>query len=222
MSLMKQLFNLDARRKDGEQLWSRIQQSKLLVLPWKNPWRRFAMLALVPLITTALAAVSLKSHYPALLFALISVPFVFAALRYFIVGRRTGGLYSFFSETGFGVGCDADRITIPYSAIQLPSKVNPATVNDNYIVLPVKAETTGVVIEHKNGKAIPWDGTPYRRGIISALIKDGEFQVKAFPNEMIVHLFWTIHSLSIYLMSQNGATHLAANSAANGPNNAAS
>lgn len=202
---MNQSIDLDAWRKDGERLWTRIQQSKLLVLPWNNPWRTLAKLSLVPLISSATAALTLKSHYPALLFAILSLIFVIPALIFFAVARRTGSLYSFFSETGFGIGCDADRITIPYSALQLPQKVDRATVNKNYIVLPVKAETVGVVVESKNGKASPWDGKPYRRGIVSAFIKDGSFQVKASPNAMIVHLFSVIFPLSVYLKSQNAA-----------------
>src|SRR5215475_7878152 len=100
---MNQPFDLDAC-KDGERLWSRIQQSKLLVLPWKNPWRTLAKLSLVPLLSSAAAAFTLKSHFPAILFALISLFFVVPALIFFAVAWRSGGLYSFFSETGFGVG----------------------------------------------------------------------------------------------------------------------
>lgn len=208
---MKQPIDLVAWRKDGEQLWSRIQQSKLLVLPWNNPWRTLAKLSLVPLISSAVAAFVLKNHHAAVLFGLISLVFVIPALVFFIIARRHGGLYSFFSETGFGVGCDADRIIIPYSALQLPQKVDRATINKNYIVLPVKAETTGVMIESKDGKASPWDSKPYRRGIVSAYIKDGSFQVKASPNGMIVHLFSIIHPLSVYLRSQNATPEAAAN-----------
>src|SRR5215469_15062335 len=103
---MNQPIGLDAWRKDGEQLWSRIQQSKLLVLPWDNPWRTLAKLSSVPLLSSAVAALTLKNHYPALLFALISLIFVVPAVLFFTIAWRTGSLYSFFSETGFGVGCD--------------------------------------------------------------------------------------------------------------------
>ena len=199
---MNQPMDLEAWRKDGERLWTRIQQTKLLVLPWNNPWRTLAKLSLVPLLCSAIAALTLKHHYAALLFALLSLIFVIPALIFFTVACRTGGLYSFFSENGFGVGCNADRITIPYSALELPQKVERAT-HKNFIVLPVRAETTGVMIESKSGKAAPWDGKPYRRGIVSAFIKDGSFQVKASPNGMIVHLFSVIHPLSVYLKSQN-------------------
>ena len=81
--------------------------------------------------------------------------------------------------------------------------MNRGTIYKNYIVLPVKAEITGVMIESKDGKASPWDGKPYRRGIVSAYIKDGIFQVEASPNGMIVHLFSVIHPLAVYLKSQN-------------------
>lgn len=199
---MNQSFDTAAWRKVGEQLWSRAQQSELVLLPWKNPWRRFAALALVPLICAGAAAVTFKSHYALIVFALLSVPFVVSAMIFFIIGRRTGGLYSFFSEKGFGVGCDADRIFIPYSLIQLPQRVNRATLNKNHIVLPVRPETTGVVIEQKDGKASPWDGKPYKRGIVSVFIKDGAIHVKAFPNEMILHLFYAIHPLSVFLTSR--------------------
>jgi hypothetical protein len=214
---MNQSFDLDAR-KDGERLWSRIQQSKLLVLPWNNPWRTLAKLSLVPLLSSAAAALTLKSHFPAILFALISLLFLVPALGFFIVARRTGSLYSFFSETGFGIGCDADRITIPYSALQLPQKVDRRTANKNCIALPVKAETSGVFIESKNGKAMPWDGKPYRRGIVSAYIEDGSFQVQASPNAMIVHLSSVIHPLSVYLLSQYTAPTATANGATAKPN----
>ena len=215
---MNQPIDLDAWRRDGEQLWTRIQQSKLVVLPWNNPWRKLAKLGAVPLMTSLVAALFLKHHYPAYLFASISIPFLVLALFYSMIGNRTGGLYSFFSEKGFGVGCGTDRISIPYSSIQWPQTINPSTVNDNYIVLPVKAETTGVMIEHEGETALPWDGKPYRRGVVTALIEDGEFRVKAFPNGMIVHLFCAINPLSVYLKSQNGAPKIPANDAAAGTN----
>lgn len=210
---MKQPIDLAAWRKDGEQLWSRIQQSKLVLLPWNNPWRRLAALGAVPLMSSLVAAICFKTHYPAYLFAAISVPFLILAVIFSVIGNRTGGLYSFFSESGFGIGCGADRIVIPFSSIQLPQNIDPSTVNKDFLVLPVKAEATGVVIEPKNGKAMPWDGTPYRRGIISAYIKDGEFCVQASPNGMILHLFFGVYPLAVYLNSQNAAPEVAANGA---------
>ena len=198
---MSQSFDTAAWRKVGEQLWSRAQQSELVLLPWKNPWRRLAALALVPLICAAAAAITFKSHYGLFVFTALSIPFVVSAIIFFIIGARTGGLYSFFSEKGFGVGCDADRILIPYSLIQLPKKVDPATAKYNQIVLPVRAEITGVLVERNDGTVSPWDGKPYKRGIVSVFIKDGAIHVKAFPNEMIVHLFYAIQPLSVFLTS---------------------
>lgn len=200
---MNQSFDTSAWRKVGEQLWSRAQQSEQVLLPWKNPWRRFAALALVPLICAGAAAITFKTHYALLVFLGLSVPFVISAIVFFIIGRRTGALYSFFSENGFGVGCDADKICIPYASIQIPKKVDPATLKNNHIVLPVRAETTGIVIERKDGTASPWDGKPYKRGIVSVFIKDGAIHVKAFPNEIILHLFYAIHPLSVFLTSRS-------------------
>jgi hypothetical protein len=199
---MNQSFDTSAWRKVGEQLWSRAQQSELVLLPWNNPWRRFAALALVPLVCAGAAAFTFKSRYALIVFALLSVPFVVSAIIFFIIGRRTGGLYSFFSGNGFGVGCEADKICIPYSSIQLPKKVDPATLNKNHIILPARAETTGIVIERKDGTTSPWDGKPYKRGIVSVFIKDGALHVRAFPNEMILHLFYAIHPLSVFLTSR--------------------
>ena len=93
---MKQPIDLAAWRKDGEQLWSRIQQSKLVVLPWNNPWRTLAKLSLVPLISSAVAAFILKNHHAAVFFGLISLVFILPALVLFVVDWRHGGLYSFF------------------------------------------------------------------------------------------------------------------------------
>lgn len=196
-------------RKLGEQLWSRAQQSELVFLPWKNPWRRFATLALVPLICAGAAAITFKGHYALFVFAALSLPFVISAIIFFIIGARTGGLYSFFSEKGFGVGCDADRILIPYSLIQLPRKVNPSTANYRQIILPVRADIAGVLVERKDGTVSRWDGKPYKRGIVSVFIKDGAIHVKAFPNEMIVHLFYAIQPLSVFLASRPAATAIA-------------
>ena len=198
---MSQSIDTGEWRKLGEQLWSRAQQSELVFLPWKNPWRRFAALALVPLICAGGAAITFKGHYALFVFTALSIPFVVSAIIFFMIGARTGGLYSFFSEKGFGVGCDADRILIPYSLIQLPKKVNPATANYNQIVLPVRAEITGVLVERKDGTVSSWDGMPYKRGIVTVFVKDGAIHVKAFPNEMIVHLFYAIQPLSVFLTS---------------------
>lgn len=192
-------MNTGEWRKLGEQLWSRAQQSELVFLPWNNPWRRFAALAFVPLICAGAAAITFKSHYALFAFALLSVPFVVSAIIFYIIGARTGGLYSFFTEQGFGVGCDADRILIPYSTIQLPRNSNPATVNSNRVVLPIKGEPTGILIERKDGTASPWDGKPYKRGIVSVFKKDGTLCVKAFSDEMLVHLCSTIHPLGVFL-----------------------
>lgn len=206
---MSQSIDTGEWRKLGEQLWSRAQQSELVFLPWKNPWRRFGALALVPLICAGAAAITIKGHYALFVFAGLSVPFVVSAILFFIIGARTGGLYSFFSEKGFGVGCDADRILIPYSLIQLPRKVNPSAANYRQIVLPVRAGITGVLVERKDGTVSCWDGKPYKRGIVSVFIKDGAIHVKAFPNEMIVHLFYAIQPLSVFLASRPTATTIA-------------
>ena len=200
---MNQPIDIEAWRKDGERLWGSIQETKLVVIPWNNPWRRFAILGAAILVAACVAAFTMRNQY-VFAFAAISLPFLYTALKYFRIGAQTGGLYSFFSENGFGIGCDADRLLIPYSAILLSDRVSPSTVNDNYIVLPAKPETTGVVIERPNGEDSQWDGTPYKRGIASVFITDGDLRVGAYPNEMIVHLFCAIYPLSIFLTSRDG------------------
>lgn len=198
---MNQSTNTAQWQKTGDQLWSRVQESKFVVIPWNNPWRRFALLASVPLITAA-AGLTLKSRYPSIILAIFSVPPIIAALVFFIIGVRTGGLYSFVSEEGFGVGCDADRITIPYSLIEVPQNANPEKMNRNCIVLPVKAETTGVLIERKDRTASPWDGKPYKRGSVSVFMKEGSLCIKAIPNEILVQLCCAIYPLNKFLISK--------------------
>lgn len=199
---MNQSIDVQAWRKDGERLWARIQESKLVAIFWNNPWFRFAIPGAVLVMSSLAAAIVWRNGFVSVAFGILSLPFVYTSAKYYLIRVRTGGLYSFFSEKGFGIGCDADRLSFPYSSIRLPEKVSPATVNDNYIVLPIKAEITGVTIERKNGTDSSWDGTPYKRGIATVFIKDGAVLVKAYPNEMIVHLFCAIYPLSMYLTSQ--------------------
>lgn len=156
---MNQPIDLDAWRRDGEGLWGQIQERKFVANYWNNPWYRFAAIGAALVIATVVTELLWGNHYVSAVLGILALPCVFTAARYFWIGVQTGGLYSFFSESGFGIGCDADRLSIPYSAMQLPERISPATANENYILLPVRAETGGIIIERKNGPDIPWDGT---------------------------------------------------------------
>lgn len=207
---MNQAIDIQAWRKDGEQLWAQIQERKLVVIWWNNPWFRFAVIGLVLLIAAAVTWLIWRDNLISGLFVLLALPCAYIATKYYAIQARTGGLYSFFSDTGFGIGCDADRLSFPYSSLQLPGMVSPSTVNENYIVLPVKPEIQGVKIERKSGADSTWDGTPYKRGIASIFIKDGAVHVRANPNEMIVHLFCAIYPLAMYLDAKAKASNTAA------------
>lgn len=208
---MNQSIDIEAWRKDGERLWASIQQRKLVAIFWNNPWRRFAVPGSLLTVATVATVLWGCNYLVSGALGVLSLPFVYTAIKYYRIGVRTGGLYSFFSEEGFGIGCDADRLSIPYSSIHMPEKVSPATVNDNYIVLPVRPSTVGVMIERKNGLDSEWDGKPYERGIASVLIRDGVLQVRAYPNEMIVHFFCAIYPLCIFLNSKTAQPSAAPN-----------
>ena len=199
---MTQSIDIQAWRKDGEQLWAQIQERKLVVIWWNNPWFRFAVIGAVLLMAAVVTWLIWRNLGISGASGLLSSPCVYIAIKYYAIGARTGGLYSFFSDTGFGIGCDADRLSFPYASLELPGRVSPSTVNDNYIILPLKVGTEDVVLESKNGADSPWDGKPYERGIASIFIKDGAVHAKAYPNEMIVHLFCAIYPLAMYLEAQ--------------------
>jgi hypothetical protein len=203
---MSQAIDIEAWRRDGEKMWAAIHERKLLVIWWNNPWRRFAAIGLVLVVAAVVVGIAMRAYILTAVLAAASLPFLYTAVKYFRVGLRTGGLYSFFSERGFGIGCDADRLSIPYSSIVLPESVNPGTVNENYIVLPIAGGTEGVVIERKVRDDLPWDGATYARGIASVFLKDNQVRVRAYPNEMIVHLFSAIYPLSIYLSRRANKT----------------
>ena len=40
---MNDSIDLEEWRKDGERLWTQIQERKLVVIFWNNPWFRFAV-----------------------------------------------------------------------------------------------------------------------------------------------------------------------------------
>lgn len=206
---MSQAIDIEAWRRDGEKLWAAIQAHKLVSIHWNNPWRRLAGIGLVPLVAAVVVGIFTESLIAAGGLMILSLPFLYMAAKCFRIGAQTGGLYCFFSEYGFGVGCDADRLSIPYSSIALPEWINTGTVNENYIVLPVTASSKGVQIEQKTGVDLPWDGKPYTRGIVSVFFQDGEVRVRAYPNEMIVHLFSAIYPLSVYLSRRESANDLA-------------
>lgn len=210
---MTHSIDINAWRNDGKNLWTQIQERKLVVIFWNNPWFRLALLGSVFVIAAVATWLIWRNHFVSSALGIVALPFLYASIKYYSIGVRTGGLYSFFSEKGFGIGCDADRLSFPYSSIQLPEKVSPATVNKNYIVLPVRADAKEVIIERKNGVDSEWDGTPYERGIASVFIKDGAVYVRAYPNEMIVHLFCAIYPLSMYLTSQGAQPGAAPNAA---------
>jgi hypothetical protein len=202
---MKQTVSIEAWRRDGERLWAAIQEKKLIVIPWRNPWRRLAMIGLGLLIVAIVVGVLMRSFLIAGALAAFSLPGFYYAVKFLRVGAQTGGLYSFFSERGFGIGCDADRLSIPYSSIVLPSIVSPSTVNQNYIILPVVGTSDGVRLERKSGIDSSWDGKPYTRGIASIVLQDGHIRARAYPNEMIVHLFCAIYPLSVFLNQREAA-----------------
>ena len=195
----EQRINIEDWLTTGESLWGDIQSRRLVVIWWNNPWARLALVAMIPAVLAVATWAVWKSLVVAALLALLSIPPVYMAVKFYLIGLRTGGLYSFFASEGFGIGCDADRILIPYNEVRLPEVANPSTVNENYILLPVVKNPQGIKIESKDGSTIPWDKTPYKRGIIAVEEKSGEIVVSSYPNEMIVHLWLAVYPLALYL-----------------------
>jgi hypothetical protein len=195
-------INLEEWRLNGARMWDAVRKEKMILLPWKNPWPRCLALgsgmifsALFLHFTFASAASSVLS----VLLVLGSVPLIFSAVKLYSQGFSTGGLYSFFTEHGFGVGCSKDRLLIPYSELCLPPSISPSTVNENYIVLPLARHPKDLKVETSSGTVLEWDGKPYVRGILSVFSDGGDIVVKAFPNEMIAQLFCAIHPLCVFL-----------------------
>jgi hypothetical protein len=199
-----QKINVQEWCQRGSRLWEAVKRDKIVILPWKNPCLRLASVSVVLFLASLLVwfilPLAIAVAVMGVLIASALFP-LFYAIKFYLIGQKTGGLYSFFSEEGFGVGCSQDRVFIPYSALRFPEEISPSTVNENYIVLPVTPLCLGAVIEKKSGPAANWDGTPYTRGIITVLKEGDKLIARAYPNEMIVHLFCAIYPLCFHLLS---------------------
>jgi len=93
---MKQTVSIEAWRRDGERLWAAIQEKKLIVIPWRNPWRRLAMIGLGLLIVAIVVGVLMRSFLIAGALAAFSLPGFYYAVKFLRVGAQTGGLIPFF------------------------------------------------------------------------------------------------------------------------------
>ena len=195
---MQDMIDIEAWKQDGQELWCTVEKNKLVVLWWNNPWFRMATIGVFVTVFAVVLFIFWKNLFISILLGIIAIPYLFSGIKFLLIGKQTGGLYSFFTEYGFGIGCDADRLMIPYSQIEVPEYVDPSTVNQNYIVLPVITDPQGILIETKDGNEQPWDGNEYRRGIASIEFNKEGLIARAYPNEMVVQLFGAIHSLSIY------------------------
>ena len=98
---MQHEIDLEAWKREGRRFWARIQKEKLVVLWWKNPGIRIAIVAAVFLTLAVVSWFGWKRTYLPIASLIVAVPFCYVAIRLLLIGIRTRGLYSFFTEDGF-------------------------------------------------------------------------------------------------------------------------
>ena len=171
--------------REGEQRWELVKEHGEIIIPWNNPWYRFASIAVIGLL---LIAASL--FWPSIFWAGIIVTAIgtLLALPLFISGFRVRGIAAFVSTEGCGIGCGYDRLFISWEAVAVDREALP--INDQFMLITIKSEATeSLKIRYPDGTDKTWDRLPYKRSIIRAVFDSADkgIRVYANPNEIMVH-----------------------------------
>lgn len=122
--------------REGKEKWELVEQYGEVTIPWNNPWYRFAGVAAVGLIIAAVGHFWLEMKPVWLVGIGISALGALTAARFFIKGHRVGGIAAFVSKNGCSIGCDYDRLFIPWSAVE--TNVQQLPINDQFMLVPIK------------------------------------------------------------------------------------
>lgn len=184
--------------REGQGKWALVEEHGEIAIPWNNPWYRFAGIALIGLLIAATGYFwfELKPVWIAGLG--ITALGTFTATRFFVKGYRVGGIAAFVSKDGCSIGCDFDRLFIPWSTVK--TDIEKLPINDHFMLIPTKDDAADdIVIQHQDRSFVKWDRKPYTRAIIRAEYHSGEgVRIYAYPNEIIVFFLSFLYPVMAY------------------------
>ncbi len=172
--------------REGKDKWALVEKHGEITIPWNNPWYRFAVIAFVGLVIAAAGYFWFELKPVWLVGAGIAALGALTAMRFFVKGYRVGGVAAFVSKDGCSIGCDYDRLFIPWSAVD--SDIKHLPINDHFMLIPTRDEAADdIVIQYQDRSFLKWDRKPYKRAIIRAEYHTGEgVRIYAYPNEIMV------------------------------------
>ncbi|MEZ6058052.1 MAG: hypothetical protein R3C01_15235 [Planctomycetaceae bacterium] len=184
--------------REGEEKWSLVEQHGEITIPWNNPWYRFAGVALVGFIIAAAGYFWLEMKPVWVVGLGIATLGTFTATRFFIKGYRVGGIAAFVSKDGCSIGCDYDRLFIPWSAVE--TDIEQLPINDEFMLVPAKNDAADeIVIQYQDRSFRQWDRQPYKRAIIRAEYHADEgVRIYAYPNEIMVFFLSFLYPVLAY------------------------
>lgn len=184
--------------REGQAKWTLVEQHGEITIPWNNPWYRFAGIAIVGL-AIAIAGYFWIDFWLVWIIGLgLAGIGTFTAARYFLKGYRVGGIAAFVSKDGCSIGCDYDRLFIPWSAVDTLVKQLP--INDQYMLVPIKdGAADEIVVQYQDRSCVAWDRQPYKRAIIRAEYHAAEgVRIYAYPNEIMVFFLSFLYPIIAY------------------------
>jgi hypothetical protein len=197
----------------GRRNWELVEAKGEVGIPWNNPWRRFAVIAVVGAAILAAGHFWLDNNFVRFIGVVIGLIGGASAVFYFVKGARVGGIAATVSTEGCTIGCGIDRLFIPWSAIS--TEVEHLPVNDQFMSIPIKSGAAGqILIQRPDGSAAAWDGLPYRRAIIRVefYAPDEGIRIYAWPNEIMVHFLSFLYPILGHRRRSAGASASASNS----------
>lgn len=192
---------------DGTAAWEQVAREPI-ILGYPNPWFRFAVVFVIWLIAAA-AVAFFGSDRAQIILAPIGALAIIAAVSsaYFLIGeKRVGALLAEISKEHFAVGCLADRIVIPWAAVDL--QVQQVPLNNQFMAIPIDENALEALKFETRSLTASWDRKPYKRFIVTVQYnaEAGRVEIRAKPNEFLVHLLAFVYPMIAVLLERRART----------------
>jgi hypothetical protein len=184
--------------RDGKEKWALVERHGEIIIPWNNPWHRFASIAIVGLVVAAAGYFWLEMKPIWLTGVGIFAFGALTAARFFLKGYGVGGIAAFVSKEGCSVGCGYDRLFIPWSAVE--TNVEHLPINNQFMLVPIKKGAADELKVHSQARSfVKWDRQPYKRAIIRAeYLPDEGVRIYAHPNDFMVFFLSFLYPVMAY------------------------
>ena len=190
----------------GRDLWGMVRREPI-VLAYDNPWRRFAVVCMVAL----LSIVAIRWGFGGdrwllgqLALGVLAAAALLTSVRFVRGERRIGALLAEVTTQHVAVGSEVDRIVIPWSAVDTDVDVVP--IDSRFMAIPVMKGALDQLIYQSVEATATWDRRPYSCFIVEVRHNAAAswVEIHSRPNEFFVSLLNFVYPMIAVLRQERG------------------